>query len=393
VTSSDQICPSCHSSGLSVFYELQHIPVNSMLLLATQEQALNFPTGDLALGFCKSCGFISNIAFDSKLLEYSSRYEATQTCSQTFNSFHRNLAARLIERYDLHDKDIVEIGCGQGEFLSLICELGGNRGIGFDPCYDAGRKQNGPRGRTTFVKDYYSEQYASHRADLVICKMTLEHIPNPADFVTMVRRSITRSQNPIVFFQVPDTTRILQELAFWDIYYEHCSYFTLGSLARLFRRCGFDVIDLVKDYDDQYLMIAARPGAGEGAAPMREDDLRTVAQEVDYFSTNYQQKVTAWRLRLQQFSQKRQRVVVWGAGSKAVAFLTTLDARREIEYAVDINPHKQGTYLAGTGQRVVAPAFLREYKPDIVIVMNPIYRDEIEQTLHNDGIESELVSL
>ena len=44
----------------------------------------------------------------------------------------------------------------------------------------------------------------------------------------------------MVFFELPDTERVLTEAAFWDIYYEHCSYFTPGSLARLFRRTGFE---------------------------------------------------------------------------------------------------------------------------------------------------------
>ena len=363
-----------------------------MLLLTTREEALGFPTGALVLGFCTSCGFISNIVFDPKLLEYSSRYEASQAFSQTFNSFHRNLATRLIQQYDLHDKDLVEIGCGQGEFLTLLCELGGNRGVGFDPAYNDSRKHNDSSSKVTIIKDFYSEKYASYRGDFFCCKMTLEHIPNVADFVRMVRRTIKGSLDPIVFFQVPDTSRVLQELAFWDVYYEHCSYFTLGSLASLFRRCGFDVIDLGKEYDDQYLMITAKPSDKETSITSK-DDLETVAQEVDYFSANFRQTVTIWKQRLQRLSENGQRVVLWGAGSKAVAFLTTLQVQREIEYVVDINPHKQGAYLAGTGQKILAPELLREYQPNVVIVVNPIYISEIKQMLFDMGITVEMLSL
>ena len=53
----------------------------------------------------------------------------------------------------------------------------------------------------------------------------------------------------------------------------------------------------------------------------------------------------------------------------------------EIEYAVDINPGKQGSYLAGSGQEIVAPAFLADYRPDVVIVMNRIYEKEIAEQL------------
>jgi hypothetical protein len=46
--------------------------------------------------------------------------------------------------------------------------------------------------------------------------------------------------------------------------------------------------------------------------------------------------------------------------------------------------------MAGTGQQIVAPEFLQEYRPDVVIVMNPIYCDEIQHTLNHMGIRVEL---
>jgi hypothetical protein len=76
-----------------------------------------------------------------------------------------------------------------------------------------------------------------------------------------------------------------------------------------------------------------------------------------------------------------------------VAFLTTLRIQDEIEYAVDINPYKHGTYMAGTGQQIVAPEFLREYRPDVVIVMNPIYCNEIRRDLNRMGVTAELMAV
>ena len=68
---------------------------------------------------------------------------------------------------------------------------------------------------------------------------------------------------------------------------------------------------------------------------------------------------------------------MWGAGSKGVTFLNAV--RDEgIEYVIDLNSHKHGRYIPGTGQRVVPPAFLQEYRPDVVLVMNPIYHNEIQ---------------
>ena len=382
-------CPSCSSAGMSVFYEVEGVPAHSVLLLNTREEALNYPRGNIALGFCQTCGFISNVAFDPALNEYSAKYEATQAFSPTFNAFHRNLAIRLIERYNLHGKDLIEIGCGQGEFLTLLCELGDNRGVGFDPAY----RPNGglTQGQIKFVSDFYSERYINDASDFVCCKMTLEHIQPTADFVSTVRRSIGERLKTTVFFQVPNATYVLRDVAFWDVYYEHCSYFSAGSLARLFRKCGFDVLDLWTDYDDQYLMIEARPGGGRGSPPLeQENDREALARDVASFVENCQRKLDDWQSRLRQIRSEGRRAVIWGGGSKGVSFLTTLNIRDEIEYVIDVNPHKHGTYMAGTGQQIVAPAFLKEYQPDVVIVMNPVYCNEIQQDLDRMGITAQL---
>ena len=144
----DHKCPNCGYRKMQVFYEVSGVPVHSVLLFPTQEEAINYPKGNISLGFCPSCGFITNVAFDPTLHEYSPRYEATQAYSPTFNSFHRKLATQLIEKYNLHHKNIIEIGCGQGEFLTLLCELGNNHGVGFDPAYNSEHAKNSLNNRS-----------------------------------------------------------------------------------------------------------------------------------------------------------------------------------------------------------------------------------------------------
>src|SRR5918996_3397420 len=168
-------CPSCGSDQVSIFYELGNVPVHSVVLLSSREEALDFPRGDIALASCEQCGFIHNAAFRPDLVEYFSEYESTQAFSSTFNAFHTDLAKRLIERYDLHGKQVIEIGCGHGEFLALLCDLGDNRGIGFDPAYVPGRHGAASGPKTNIIQDYYSEKYSRYRGDFVCCKMTLEH--------------------------------------------------------------------------------------------------------------------------------------------------------------------------------------------------------------------------
>ncbi|WKZ45154.1 MAG: class I SAM-dependent methyltransferase [Anaerolineales bacterium] len=303
------------------------------------------------------------------------------------------MAEQLIEKYNLHNKNIVEIGCGQGEFLSLLCDNGKNRGLGFDPVYDSDRNNREHNKQITFIGDFYSEKYSYIDADFVCCKMTLEHIQNTGSFIGMLGRILSGKPQTVVFFQVPDIDRILQEIAFWDIYYEHCSYFSLGSLARLFRRCNFDVVALEKAYSDQYLMITVRPGIGLNPALDGEEDLSNLTASVENFSRGYKLKLEEWQRNLEAMEQAGKRIVIWGASSKAVAFLTALREKNGIDYVVDINPRKKNTYIAGTGQKVVGPEFLVGYKPDIAIVMNPIYIEEIQDILGRMMVSVDLLTL
>ncbi len=386
-------CRACGENHVQIFYETLRIPVQSVLLFPSREEAIDMPRGDLVLGCCPACGFIGNQTFDPALLEYSSRYEETQGYSGTFVRFHTDLARRLIDRFGLKEKEILEIGCGKGEFLTLLCELGGNRGYGFDPAYDETRTVSPAKERMRFVKEFYSERFADVRADFVCCKMTLEHIATPLEFLRTIRRALGEHRDTKVFFQVPEVIRILREGAFWDMYYEHCSYFTEVSLAGVFRRAGFAVNDVWTEYDDQYLMIDANPGTPGAATTEDAEAVLAVNTAAEKFGRDVAARNADWGTFVRTKHEQGQRLVIWGAGSKGVGFLTSLKLRDEILYAVDVNPHKHGTFMAGTGQEIVPPEFLRTYRPDVVFIMNPIYRSEIDAALRELGVVAELVPL
>jgi SAM-dependent methyltransferase len=383
-------CVACGSGEIELFFEQHDVPTHSCLLLDTLEQARSFPQGSIRLGRCLGCGFIFNTCFDLAHNAYSSTYEETQGFSPTFRVFLADLARDWIDRYDIHDKNVLEIGCGKGEFIVKMCELGPNRGTGIDPAYVPERTQSDASDRLTFIQDLYSENYVGLDADVIVCRHTLEHIQPVADFMRLARRQIGERTDVVVLFELPDVLRVLKEVAFWDIYYEHSSYFTLGSLARLFRATGFDVVNLSLAYDDQYLLVEARPSQGSSSLPPLavEDDMDEIAEAVKHFAVAYAATVDKWRSLLRDIVGSGRRVVIWGAGSKGVSYLTTLGAGSGIEYAVDIDPFKHGMFLAGSGQQIVSPEFLKDYRPDVVIAMNPVYRQEIRDSLDELGLEA-----
>ena len=85
--------------------------------------------------------------------------------------------------------------------------------------------------------------------------------------------------------------------------------------------------------------------------------------------------------------------MIWGSGSKGVSFLSNLGLHDEISAAVDINPHKWGKFMVGSGHRIISPAELVDVQPSLVIVMNPIYVDEIADSLRELGVECEVAAL
>jgi len=387
----DLVCPNCNSRTLNSFYRLTDIPVHSCLLMSSKEEALEYPVGDLQLGFCVSCGFITNMLFNQEVHNYSTQCEETQGFSACFNAFAKSLAQRVIDKYDIRNKVILEIGCGKGEFLALMCQLGKNRGIGFDPAYVPERNPD-TGSRIEFIQDFYSPKYAQQGADVICCRHTLEHIAPTLEFMQMLRKTVADRPETLLFFELPDVMRVLREGAFWDIYYEHCTYFSSGSLARLFRASGFDLDELYLDYHGQYLIVTARPQQGAGSTSLElEDDLELVTQAVNEFKQVCSHKMHYWLTTIRNFVRDGGKVVLWGSGSKAVAFLTTLGLASEVEYVVDINPYRHGKNLPGTGQEIVSPDFLKQYKPNKVIIMNPVYRDEIGQELDRLGVQADLL--
>jgi hypothetical protein len=185
------------------------------------------------------------------------------------------------------------------------------------------------------------------------------------------------------------------------VIYEHCSYYSPTSLAHLFERHGFRVLAVNEVFGGQFLTIEAVPEAGaRGQGPGAREERSSLepgpwplAPDADAaaFAVAYQAKRDEWRARLAELAAAGKRGVVWGAGSKGVTFLNATGAGEEIVAVVDINPRKQGKFVAGTGQPIVPPAQLADIRPDFVIIMNANYREEIGGMLDKMSVAAEVL--
>jgi hypothetical protein len=222
----------------------------------------------------------------------------------------------------------------------------------------------------------------------------MEHIYDNFNFLKTVRKSVKDNKDVIIFIEVPSIVRILKINAFWDIFYEHCSYFSAGSLARLFRMNRFEVLDVYIEYSDQYLFLEARPGdeISQKIHP-EEESVEELKKLVEGFVVKINDELGKWRKHLLKMKDKNQKVVIWGGGSKSVGFLTHFHDLGVIDHVVDINPHMQGNYIPGIGIQYVKPEYMKQYQPDVVIIMNDIYKNEIGEMLLKMGLKPELICL
>lgn len=119
---------------------------------------------------------------------------------------------------------------------------------GYDPAYEG----TDPR----IVKEYYSRdtvaQQSFGKADLIILRHVLEHISHPLPFLLSIAEA--NDYQGLLYIEVPDFRWIVAKNAFYDVFFEHCNYFTLPALRCLFS----DVLDAGTFFGDQYCYVIAR---------------------------------------------------------------------------------------------------------------------------------------
>jgi C-methyltransferase C-terminal domain/Methyltransferase domain len=268
----------------------------------------------------------------------------------------------------------------------------------------------------TILPRQFADADAEWKPDLVCCRHVLEHVPDPVSLLEQAGRLAGWQPETVVFFEVPNVLHTLEELAIWDVIYEHCLYLSPRSLERLFAAAGFAVIATREVYEGQFLTIEARPagvartpGGKTGSSELDDIDRRRptggrpaparTPNDTDRlgpltatFARHHEQKIARWRDVLAEVERDGDTAVLWGAGSKAVTFLNVLEVdERVVPCVVDINPRKQGCHVPGTGQMIVPPSRLADIRPRLVIVMNPVYRAEIEADLRRHEVRSSIL--
>ena len=350
--------------GIRELFIQKKVPLFQNKVFLNQEDARKSSSGQVRLVQSLHTGFVFNQLFDETLMVYDVNYHNEQANSSYYKK-HQDHVFDLLKEFDIKEKEVVEIGCGKGHFFNIMKANKVNC-TGFDPAYEG----NDPH----IIKDYFSEKY-NLQADLIVLRHTLEHIGNPHVFLQEIAKA--NNYNGYIFIEVPTFKWIVEKKAFWDIFYEHCNYFTEETLGLM-----FDNALTGKLFGNQYIYCYARLDSLKKRIPQQ-----SVAPRWDLSFTT---KIKEW----EKFVSTNPDIIIWGAGAKGSTFLNLVDPAEEyIKAAIDINPEKQNKFIALSGHPIYAPEKLSDLTCNHIIVMNENYLTEIRQQIAGMCLNLNLVNL
>ena len=384
-------CPVCGGDDIRVvFRTAAPVPVFCNWLYASAEAALDAAAAEIRLVVCAGCGHLYNEAHDEALVTYGAGYENSLHFSPSFSRYADGLAARLVSQHGLGGGTVLEIGSGKGDFLTLLVEHGAGQAVGYDPSYDGEQDADIGDARITFVRGLFPERPGGLDVDLVCARHVLEHVQHPAAMLSTLRDALRASRPAVLYVEVPDGGYLLGETALWDLIYEHPSHFTASSLHRLSTDAGLPVTSLSTSFGDQYLCLEATSDVDRRG--VSAPSVGPVLDLAAGFADRASYAIHYWQDELAQAAAAGRRVALWGTGSKGVTFLNVVPGALAVEHVVDVNPRKHGKHVPGTGHQVVGPPALPSNPPDLVIVMNPLYVDEVRSEMSRLGIRAEVMS-
>lgn len=344
------------------------LPVLNNTPMASPDASTNL--GPLELRYHAGLDFIENSAFNISLLEYDERYQNSQSYSTSFQA-HMEEVANLIVKHTPIGGKVVEVGCGKGEFISLLRSAGDLEVEGYDATYE---------GDDQLIHRRYITADDRITADLVVIRHVLEHIHEPFKFLLMLKKVFGQAK---IYIEVPDLDYIRDAQTFYDITYEHVNYFTKKTLLLLFGHRFYSCGNLFGD-QYQYVVTELNSLDLEVGEEWKSSSWRTI--EFDALFPKFVDLVET----LDGVARDRD-VYVWGAAGKGCIFLTHCKRLSKlidsVRFAVDLNPNKHDKYLPGSGIEVKSPeAFFLVVQPGaLVVVTNPMYLNEIEAQIKSRG--------
>lgn len=310
---------------------------------------------DLEICQCMGCGLVQ---LNNDPVPYYREVIRAAAVSEVIKDSKTQQFADFLRKHALHGRKIIEIGCGGGEFLSLLLPLDVKAyGLEYSESAVAECVKNGllvARG----YPDRETGALANGPFDAFLLLMFLEHMPDPNVALRVIYDNL--ADNAVGLVEVPNFDMMLRNKLFSEFIGDHLLYFTKKTLQTTLQLNGFDVMEYNEIRDDYVISVVVK---------------KRRRLDISHFY-DYQAKIkTDIDAYLNQFAAKR--VSIWGAGHQALAIIALTGIADRIRYVVDSAPFKQGMYTPATHLPIVAPEALNSDLVDAIIIMAASYSDEV----------------
>lgn len=304
---------------------------------------------------CSGCG---TVQLANEPVSYYKEVIRATGVSEEMKNFRRQQFLDFIKSHQLVGKKIIEIGCGRGEYLSIMSPLGATA-YGLDDSVESVKlcQKNGLSVFRGFVdrEDYKIEQ--SPFAAFFMLSF-LEHLPDPVAALRGIANNLAASAVGLV--EVPNFDMILKKNLFSEFMRDHLFYFTAETLKFTLEISGFKVLNCEQVWHDYIISatVVKKSRADVSSLKQHQEKLQKVIEEY-----------------LSKFDGKK--VAIWGAGHQALAIMAMFNLTDKIKYVVDSADFKQGKYTPVTHLPIVSPDVLKSDPVDGIIVMAGSYSDEV----------------
>ena len=352
----------CRLCGQALFAQpllVQHDMPAAAQGLPTPDQLATDRGVTLALHQCSGCG---TVQLATEPVPYWRDVIRAAGISAGMRAYRLAQFGRWLRQHDLTDRKVLEVGCGRGEYLSLLRDAGADAtGIEHLPASVDACRAAGLRANEGFI-DGPDTRLADGPFDGFAILNFLEHIPT----AHLTLRGIVANLKPgaIGLVEVPDFEMILRMRLFAEFIPDHLYYFTRQSLTHLLEGNGLEVLECSSEWHGYVLSATVRKRSPLDLSALhhaRADLQASFDAFLDRFDTG--------------------RVAIWGAGHQALALISLLGIAPRIRYVLDSAPFKQGRFTPATHLPIVAPERLDEGEVDAVIVLAASYSDEVAKLI------------
>jgi SAM-dependent methyltransferase len=362
------------------FFDLGELPLAGGFLDGP-EQIADEERYPLLISVCHECGLVQIVdPVDPEVLfqDYSFATGTIPGLVKHFDSYAEWIAERL------DPASVVEFGCNDGTLLAAL-ERRGIRALGVDLAAnitEMARERGLDVITAAFAPGLIGELTERvGKADVVTGSNVFAHNADPEAIVRTADAIL--EPDGVLCLEVMYAGDLLEKLQWDTLYHEHLTFYSLGSLAGLLRRFGFEPVDAVRVpmHGGSLRLAAAREGARRPRPSVTELESWERERGLDDSAT-WDGFADACRRRIDVFGDTVRRLSasesIWayGAAGKATMWVNVC-GMDYLESVVDASPLRHGKLMPGTHTPIVSPDEFRRHQPDYVFVSAWNYLDAI----------------